>query len=414
MTSGNFTNYPLANITILREDRQRRELLGIEELAESISRVGLIHPIVITHQGVLVAGERRLTAMKHLGWDKCPVQFAEDLSPDELKVIELEENVKRQDISWQDHCLAIDAYHKARSNEDSSWTAAATAKALNLNAGDLSRKLELAEEIHAGNTRVVDAPRWTTASKIVSRTNERKKAAIEEAILGDAPEPQPSPEIPILHGDFNEWAASYSGPKFNFIHCDFPYGINAGKHDQGSAYKYGGYEDTPEIYQQLLHTLASAMDSVVAQSAHLMFWFSMTKYQETVDALTSIGWIVDRFPLIWYASDNAGVAPDPQRGPRRVYETCLFARRGDRKVVQAVSNHYSHPRRDKTIHMSEKPVPVLSHFFRMLVDDHTTLLDPTCGSANALKAASQLSAARVFGIEKEKEFYDDAVRSYAE
>ena len=31
---------------------------------------------------------------------------------------------------------------------------------------------------------------------------------------------------------------------FNFIHCDFPYGINADGFDQGSAAEMGGYEDS--------------------------------------------------------------------------------------------------------------------------------------------------------------------------
>jgi ParB family chromosome partitioning protein len=54
-------------------DRHRRELGDIERLAGSIAKIGLLHPIVITPANVLIAGERRLAAVKALGWDRMPV-----------------------------------------------------------------------------------------------------------------------------------------------------------------------------------------------------------------------------------------------------------------------------------------------------------------------------------------------------
>ena len=164
---------------------------------------------------------------------------------------------------------------------------------------------------------------------------------------------------------------------------------------------HGTYEDGKDVYFTLLDTLAASMDNIVAESAHLMFWFSMDYYEVTRDRLTSMGWRVNPFPLIWNKSDNTGLLPDPQRGPRRIYETAFFASRGDRLVVQPVSNLFSHPGRDKEIHMSEKPVAMLRHFFRMICDSNSVVLDPTSGSANALKAAESLGANYVLGLEKE-------------
>jgi ParB family chromosome partitioning protein len=50
------------------EKRHRRELGDIGALAESIRNVGLLHPPVITPDGRLIAGERRLRACQALGW----------------------------------------------------------------------------------------------------------------------------------------------------------------------------------------------------------------------------------------------------------------------------------------------------------------------------------------------------------
>src|SRR5690625_1024817 len=48
--------------------RHRAELGDIDELAASIDREGLLQPVTITPDGVLVCGARRLAAIKQLGW----------------------------------------------------------------------------------------------------------------------------------------------------------------------------------------------------------------------------------------------------------------------------------------------------------------------------------------------------------
>ena len=57
-------------------------------------------------------------------------------------------------------------------------------------------------------------------------------------------------EIPIITGDFLEWAPAYTGPRFNFLHCDFPYGIDTDKRNMGSAIDvHGCYGDSFENYK---------------------------------------------------------------------------------------------------------------------------------------------------------------------
>jgi 16S rRNA G966 N2-methylase RsmD len=58
--------------------------------------------------------------------------------------------------------------------------------------------------------------------------------------------------------------------------------------------------------------------------------------------------------------------------------------------------------------MSEKPEPMLSHFFRMTVDEYSRVLDPTAGSANAIRVAASRGASSVLGLEKDPEFFQRA------
>src|SRR4051812_30493594 len=101
MISGEFHIGPIDQITIIREERLRKKI-ETADLEASIRARGLIHPIVITRDFVLVAGERRLTACRKIGYTNIAYQFVDETDPIILRLIELEENTKRSDLSWQE------------------------------------------------------------------------------------------------------------------------------------------------------------------------------------------------------------------------------------------------------------------------------------------------------------------------
>ena len=420
MTSADFQSVSLDQIIVNREGRQRRELPAIPELAASIAEVGLINPPVITREFVLVAGERRLEACRSLGWTSISVQFAEDLDPTTLHLIELEENVKRVDLTWQEHNDAIAEYHRLRTAADPQWNKAATAKQLGVTDSAVSRHLLVAREREAKPEAFEQADKFSSALNIANRQTERRKDTVARKLTAvppmlrkekaeaagleaKAPEP-PARRAEILNTSFLEWAQTPQPDLFNLIHCDFPYGVNVGdKKGQGNAQTRGQYEDTPDVYFALLECFAETQDNWCAPSAHMLFWFSMKFYRETVDIIEGAGWRVDAFPFIWHKSDNAGIIPDANRGPRRTYETALFCTRGDRKIVKPYGNSYSGPT-TKEFHTSEKPAAMLTHFMRMLCDENSRLLDPTCGSGMAVKVAEDLGADAALGLELNEEY----------
>ena len=62
---------PIKNIQIGR--RHRKDMGNVRVLADSIAEVGLLHPVVVTEDHKLIAGQRRLAACKMLGWRDVPV-----------------------------------------------------------------------------------------------------------------------------------------------------------------------------------------------------------------------------------------------------------------------------------------------------------------------------------------------------
>ena len=189
MTSGNFEYVPLSSIKIDRASRQRKEVGDVSDLADSINRLGLIHPIVVDRRFYLIAGERRLEAHRLLDRDVIAVQWAEDLTPSERRAIELEENVKRKDISWQEQSLAIKEYHAFRKETQPDWTLEKTAGEIGYSLANLKNYLQVGEALASGKTRVAEAPRFSTAKGILQREASRADAATLAAIasIEDAP-----------------------------------------------------------------------------------------------------------------------------------------------------------------------------------------------------------------------------------
>lgn len=399
-------------IKIERDIRQRRDITAdLQSLRESISRRGQLQPIVVTRDLTLRAGERRLQCCKDLGIS-VEVRFFDTLDPVEAQIVELEENLRREDLPWRDFISAVAYIHKLYTERDPDWKQVQTAEQIGINDGTLHKILRVHSSIHlpilANATGYGQA--WEILLKIDRRKMDNVLADIAEAGTSIFSKPEPiealaptiKPKKPdsIIQGNFLEWAPQYNGPKFNFIHCDFPYGIDAFAGPQMASDGIGNYEDTPEIYWTLLQCLCDNLDNILAFSGHIMFWFSMQHYTDTIQFIQKNAPIlnINPIPLVWLKSDNAGVCPDPLRRMRQITEFALLLTRGDRNLAKVVSNAYSCPT-DRKLHPSCKPEPMLRHFFTAIVDSTTRLLDPTCGSGAALRAAESLNAESVFGLE---------------
>jgi len=428
---------PVSAIIVDRPRRQRREV-STKGLLESIRARGIMNPLVIMPSGRLVAGERRLSCAIELGLAEVPTRLVTDLSPIEAQLIELEENTKRLDLPWQDIVRAMVAIHGLYLSQDQDWTMAETAAECGVSQGLVSMYLKVGASLD--EDRILACSTVREAYNLLGRRDQRAagealnelletcneiqvpkaptlayseadlagdEAFAEADILPRLPLVDLAPARPryhpedetIINESFLFWAPKYQGRKFNLIHCDFPYGINVFQGPQGGGTERA-YEDDPEIYKRLLDCFLTHFDRFASQSCHAMFWFSEAHRDFTMaqfrERLPSVVWV--RHPLIWFKSCNTGIASDARRTPRHVYETALLGYRGSRNLVKTAADCYAGPV-NKQLHPSTKPEPMLKHFFSMLVDEHSEVFDPTCGSAAALRAGESLGAKRVFGMD---------------
>lgn len=91
------SDQPSLRLSDIRKGRRYRIDLGdIDALAASIRASGLLHPVVVTSDSMLVAGERRLAAVAALGWTRVPVRV---IDPVDLLTAERDENAVRKDFT---------------------------------------------------------------------------------------------------------------------------------------------------------------------------------------------------------------------------------------------------------------------------------------------------------------------------
>lgn len=224
------------------------------------------------------------------------------------------------------------------------------------------------------------------------------------------------PACPILNTDFASFIASYSGPQFNLLHIDPPYGVGTDTDKQQGARKdWEHYVDTEQDYWDMLSLLVTAADTIIAPSAHVIWWFPFDHYVRTKAFLneTLPEWRVDPYPLIWFFSDSAGICPTPSVSGRRNYEAAFLLSRNHRPLVRVGNMAVAYPKKfPNKLHQSEKPKHVVTKFCKMLIDDHTIALDPTAGSGRPLQAISDLGPKQVIGLEKIRAIHDLAEQDW--
>ena len=115
----------------------------LEELAASIEENGLLQPLLVRPIGgdsdryELVAGERRLRAVKSLGWDDVPV-LVRDVDDDTLLVLALVENLQREALNPLEEA---EGYHALA--EEYGMTQAEIAQSVGKNRSTVTNMLRL-------------------------------------------------------------------------------------------------------------------------------------------------------------------------------------------------------------------------------------------------------------------------------
>lgn len=447
----------IENIIILA-DRQRRQFepSALMELVQSIHDRGLMHPPVLrqTDRGlILVAGERRLKAIQE-HWElfdegvrcdgkqfpvgRVPYTMLGELSDLEAEEAELDENIRRQDLTMQERCAAVARLHALRQKQQQqrlneylagmaargfvpvpetvaalqTYSVADTAQELRgkSTAGALeSTKKEIIIGNNLDNPEVAKAKSVDEAFKILKRAEEQRRL---QQLGEEVAKTFTALVHTLVQADCIPWMRDYvadpANPRFDVILTDPPYGMGADKFGD-SAGKFDAfahdYDDSLEAWTALMVEWTRLSWAITADSAHAYVFCDIDRFHQLKHLMELNGWYVFRTPLTVFKTGNSGRVPLPDRGPRRATEWCLYAIKGNRTCNRIMPDCIPcGSDTDGAGHGAQKPVALYRDLLTRSVRPGDRVLDTFAGTGTIFPAAHEERVVAV-GVEKDPAYF---------
>ena len=422
---------------IIVADRLRYEMGDVQSLANSIKEFGILQPAVIVHElnnkgkYRLVAGGRRLAALRLLG-----VGFLEIgthvLVKDEpaynherdrnllLKSMELEENLKRKDMTWAEQIEAkrqlfdlMTEVHghtgAGRPNAQERAVGEVTgfgirklAAMLSESVGAVSQDLELAKRVrampHLAKEESKSSARRLSDLALVTHLAKADQAKLNVGAqasgpvpvqtpvpIGSSPSSAPSPSAaaapaptPTTHehrwklyeGRWQDSIHLVPDNSIDLVYTDLPYGVNldemrtAGASDTSSGHSGAiSYEDDrQDIVDQLPRMMLEAY-RVMKDNRFCVFWFGFNFYNELVISLRAAGFNVNVVPFVWIKHSQSAIAPTMRYA--NGYEQAIVAMKGSpRFICPGKANIADIPKISSTerLQFAQQPIPLVERF----------------------------------------------------
>ena len=426
---------PFSSIKI--PDNRQRKVYDPEKLMElvnSIDKSGLLHPPVVRQNGsgyLLVAGEHRLKAIETL-WmlgkdlrygthtfesNLLPVNFLGDLDPIDAFECELEENIRRLDLEWQERVEATSQLFELRRLQANKAggqmpTTAALGHELYPDHHPKAASKAISDDlILARNLRDPDVAKAASRRdglKVVRRKEEAQRAADLGERVGRT---FSAAEHQLIKADCLEWLAAQPANLYDVILTDPPYGIDAQDfNDSGGKADATGhtYDDSLVNWRALMHVLSTETFRLAKPQAHCYVFCDVDNFLELRGLFAAAGWETFRTPLVWH-NPSSQRAPWPTCGPHRRYQLCLYAIKGKRPVYKLAPDLVEYKSDENLGHAAQKPVALYQDFLTRSCRAGDTVLDPFCGSGTIFPAAHNLKI-KATGVEQDSVSYGIAVK----
>lgn len=393
-------------------DRQRVKVneAKLHELATSISAHGLMNPVVICPldrvrfpdapqhcEFQLVAGYRRMLAHGILKWRLIPCTFRDDVTDRlEQEEMELDENLLRENLSWQEEIAAKKRIYEIRSKKYGEGVRE-VAEHISESKSETWEDIRLAKAIEAvpdlGN-----AKNKTQAQNKLRLLMRRQDLTLKAAELQmEAAKTTPTAEqediaYKVKLGDCLQIVKGWADGCLKCVITDPPYGINLdeGETKKGSPHPTIYHDDTYDI-MDLTAMMVREAYRLLGDNTHAYFFFDIKQYTRVFKMLSDAGFTVDPIPLLWVKPGPGQVNhPDSRWGSG--YEACFFCRKGNRALLrQGQSNVLAHDPvpSNRKIHPVEKPVSLLRQLIETSTAPGETVADFFGGSGSLGEAAIQ-------------------------
>lgn len=422
------------DVAVLNRQREKIGEKELRDLKRSISANGLIHAIFVrdltpeeqndhpTKKVALVAGGRRLQAVTELfsenhnlvyGSELLPLGMipyvnAGDLTEREAQEIELEENITRVDITWQERVSALARIHELRVEKNPAQTkldtATELAPTLNQTPEKAAQMIARAKVLQENKDlpEIQNAKSENEAWRIISN---RAKNVIAAEI---ARRERPDVGHKLFIGKFEQNAGKMEEKFFDLIIADPPYGLGAHEWSKGAdstAYRSISsheYDDTKEYALEFSKNIFRECWHLAKDRANLFMFTGSHLFEELKTYAQQQGWSVWKRPIIWWKG-NAGIAPWGHKGFRYTYEIFLYATKGQQGLIGTLPDVIHLAQIDTLDHGASKPVELYEKLINATCYKGSTILDPCCGAGTVFQAANRTETI-AFGCELSEKF----------
>jgi ParB-like chromosome segregation protein Spo0J len=450
MTSDKLERFNLPVDSINVEGRIRQDLGPVEKLAESISKIGLIQPIVIDRSNRLVAGGRRWTAVARvLKLPTIDCVYVDSLSELHLRIMEVEENTQRHDLSWQERCLGIYEVHRLMSQERlanfDTWTGEQTSEMLNVSKATANNAIYLAKYIIAGDQKIIACSSAREAFNLLSERRENEYTAkLAKLTIGQKPQSQkrakpPKPSVSLdlseeedvdefHHGkdfgglrieesvdeepgvvaetgedvqriplskmlhlcDCREYGKTLPDESIDHIITDIPYAIDMRNLEDIKNIDLVKEEHEVEANLELYESVLPMFYRVLKDKGFCVMWYDLDHHSLLHNLATKAGFRVQRWPLIW-CKTHPCKNNSPQQNFTKNYECVMVLRKGNATLVKPQTTSYdiaSADREMKTFgHPFVKPNKEWQWLYSAVALQGQLVWDPFAGVGSSTLAA---------------------------
>lgn len=413
---------------IIVPERQRQLYEDIPALAASITRFGLLEPLLLAPTKELVAGGRRLAAIRLLGLEEIPedwVRFTDTLDEATRLEMEFEENARRSDITWQEKVLAIERIHTVRSQaaalSGETWLQEQTGQIVGLAQSNVAVALKLAKYIRNKDTEICEAASAKDGLRILlQRTDDAAQkllaaklqpsgiipasisalaGELDDTVSATVTAPAVESEYSRLnlssfchHCDAFDFLRRTRSESIDHIYTDPPYAIDMDNLQQaGSGMDVSRVRDTHQVEanKTLLERFLAEAFRILKPTGFCIFWYDDDLSYLLHHSADTLGFVRQRWPLVWIkpqamnqmahcnwtkATEVVMVLRKPQAKLQKTQPVNWYACPNDKALCEAV-------------HPFWKPIVIHQWILNAFAIPGDVILDPFAGEGSIPYAA---------------------------
>ena len=417
--------------------RERQEYRNMEELKLSVKQKGLIHPIAVmrydeTYEGFnyfLLAGGRRTRAFKELEFEKIPARiYPSDLNAFEIRAIELEENLRREDLTDAERLKSIKKLHdlytdlygekKSTSSNAKGHSMRDTAKKLGVSKSKVSEDYNLGQWLED----VPSLSKLPNRAAIVRAVRTAKKQAARDKRLADykIPDKIEDKELNELReksyivGSFLDKSKGIPDNTIDLIDFDPDYPIEEDDQmfsgvelDRAS----GIYKGIPKKdYPDFVKAVFKESYRILADGGWLIVWFGREYFKDLQtwghEAGLRTSWYTGR----WCKGGEYASTRNPYSRLGHSIEEFFYFSKDVGEIVTPHADEFKFAptkRNDKT-HPFEKPELLMLDILETFVNPGSRIVVPCAGSGNTMLAGFRYKCTCI-GFDPSEEYKKDYV-----